>query len=179
MERQPPPPDEPERARTPEALPEELLVSAIESPFHEEHGFNWSSMYVLDCWTPVLGPAASLLYRRLARDMPNRFEPPLALDTLDVSRSLGLGEGTGASSRLAKALWRLRYYDFVRDDDGVLMVRADVDCLRTNVALKLGTFVWNRHQQMCQARNDPYITARGLTGATNDNRKQEHAKWNY
>ena len=86
-------------------------------PWHDEVieplGFGPRSVYVETCWLPVLGPTATWLYRRLgswAEFNPNG----ISIDMTDLAISLGLGEGLGKQSLLARSLERLVRFEVAR-----------------------------------------------------------------
>src|SRR4051812_7609719 len=87
-------------------LPAQLRIAPLIDEVVERHGFEPRSMYVEMCWTPVLGPTATLLYRRLGSWVCHPSEGGLEVDTTDLSVSLGLGEGLGRNSMLAKPIGR-------------------------------------------------------------------------
>jgi hypothetical protein len=77
-------------------------------------GFDLSSPYVEQCWSPVIGPSATLLLRRLP--VLWRDELPARLPAGELSLSLGLGAGTGPHSRLLHTLDRLGRFGLVGYD---------------------------------------------------------------
>src|SRR5437868_4819334 len=105
-----------------EGLPASIEVKAFEDPLVEQFGFGPRSEYVEMCWLPVLGPTATLLYRRLgswAEGQPNGT----AVDMVDLGVSLGLGESLNRSGLLFRGLQRLVQFDAARWDAGALAVR--------------------------------------------------------
>ena len=75
-------------------------------------GFDLSDTYVEQCWSAVVGPSAVVLLRR----MPElwRHEVPAKMPADELSRSIGLGGGTGPNSRLAATLERLTKFGLAR-----------------------------------------------------------------
>ncbi len=93
----------------PAALNEEITVQPWVDPVVEAHGFGPRSMYVEVCWLPVLGPSATWAYRRLGSWV--EFHPDgLQVNLKELSAGLGLGEGLGRHSLLAKSLGRLAHF---------------------------------------------------------------------
>lgn len=72
-------------------------------------GFDLTDPYVEQCWSAVVGPSATLLLRRL----PTLWvaQVPAEIDPGELSRTLGLGAGTGEHSRLTNAFRRLARFD--------------------------------------------------------------------
>lgn len=75
-------------------------------------GFELTDPYVEQCWSAIVGPSATLLMRR----MPALWiaQVPAESNIVDLSRSLGLGAGTGERSRLANTLNRLVRHGLAR-----------------------------------------------------------------
>ena len=112
----------PEHELQHEGLPATIDIKAFEDPLVEQHGFLPTSDYVEVCWLPVLGPTATLLYRRLgswAVGQPNGTP----VDMVDLGVSLGLGESLNRSGLLYRGLSRLVQFDVTRWDQGALAVR--------------------------------------------------------
>jgi len=80
-------------------------------------GFDLGHPYVEQCWGPVLGPSGTMLLRRL----PTLWneQAPASITHEELSRSLGLGAGGGAHSRLRHALDRTVRFGLAKwDTDG-------------------------------------------------------------
>lgn len=77
-------------------------------------GFELSDPYVEQCWSAVVGPSATLLLRRLPELW--QYQVPAEVRAEELSRSLGLGAGTGPNSRLASTLDRLVRFGLARPD---------------------------------------------------------------
>jgi hypothetical protein len=75
-------------------------------------GFDLTDPYVEQCWSAVIGPSATLLLRRLPTLWATGV--PAEIDAGELSRSMGLGAGVGASSRLASTLERLVTFGLAR-----------------------------------------------------------------
>lgn len=109
MERANEPPIPSEVIRNPEGLPPDLLIMPWRDEVVETLGFNPRSMYVEMVWTNILGTTAVMAYRRLGSWA--EFNPDGSkVDLTDLAVSLGLGEGLGRNSRLARSLGRLVHY---------------------------------------------------------------------
>lgn len=113
----------------------------------ERHGFGPRSPYVETCWLPVLGPTATWLYRRLgswAELSPEGIE----LDLVDLAVGLGLGEGLGQHSKLAKGLERLVRFDAARWRGDVLAVRRALAPVPERLAHSFSYSAYGFHRQM-------------------------------
>jgi hypothetical protein len=75
-------------------------------------GFELTDPYVEQCWAAVVGPSSTLLLRRMPVLWAERV--PVEIATTELSRSIGLGRGTGTSSRLTAILKRLEQFRLVR-----------------------------------------------------------------
>jgi len=73
-------------------------------------GFDLTDPYVEQCWGPVVGPSATLLLRRMPTLWTARV--PATITHGELSRTLGLGAGGGANSRLMHSIDRLVRYGF-------------------------------------------------------------------
>lgn len=71
-------------------------------------GFPLDHPYVETCWTPIVGPTGVLLVRRASTLWLE--SSPARVPTAELARQLGLGRGTGPSSRLSRAVQRLTYF---------------------------------------------------------------------
>lgn len=75
-------------------------------------GFDLTDPYVEQCWAPILGPSSTLLLRRLPELW--RQQDPAQVEASELSRSLGLGAGTGKNSRIASTMDRLVRFGFAQ-----------------------------------------------------------------
>ena len=121
---------------TPITLPTAVTVRAWIDPVVEAHGFAPESRYVASCWLGVLGPTATWLYRRLGA-LANEEPAGSPVDLVDLSVSLGLGEGLGRNSHLAKALSRLARFGIVRWEGEAVAVRRQLAPLSQRLASHL------------------------------------------
>ena len=91
-----------------------LTLAPINHPDRQVRriGFDLSDTYVEQCWSAVVGPSAVVLLRR----MPELWnhEVPARISASDLSRSIGLGAGTGANSRLVATMDRLTKFGLAR-----------------------------------------------------------------
>lgn len=85
---------------------DDLEFSAAGHPDPRVHhaGFNLDHPYLEQCWAPILGPSGVAVLRRLP--MLWAEGEPARIGAADLARSLGLGRGTGANSRLQHTLER-------------------------------------------------------------------------
>jgi len=124
----------------------------------EAHGFGPRSMYVEVCWLPVLGPTATWLYRRLG-SWVEYHEGGLSVDLTDLSVSLGLGEGLGRHSLLAKAFGRLAHFEAARWQGDHLAVRRALAPLPARRAAQLSYTAFRLHQELTGRGPTPPPTA--------------------
>lgn len=75
-------------------------------------GFDLTDPYVEQCWTAVVGPSSALLLRRMPALWVARV--PAQIEAGELSRSLGLGGGTGNRSRFANTLERVVQFGLAR-----------------------------------------------------------------
>lgn len=85
-------------------------------PKVQRAGFDLRDPYVEQCWSAVVGPSATLLLRRLPTVWIERTPARLPAD--ELSRSLGLGKGTGSNSRLSATMDRLVRFGLARPGKG-------------------------------------------------------------
>jgi hypothetical protein len=92
-----------------------LMVVALDDPSSDGFGHDVRSSYVETYWLPLLGPSALWAARRLGVWLeadPAGFEVPLE----SLSRSLGLGRGTGRQSPIVRTLARLAHFGMANAD---------------------------------------------------------------
>lgn len=73
-------------------------------------GFDLADPYLEQCWGPVIGPSATLLLCRMSTQWSDRV--PATITQGELARSLGLGAGTLANSRLVHAVDRTVRFGF-------------------------------------------------------------------
>lgn len=106
----------------PERLQTSLEVLPLVDELVESRGFGPRSMYTEMCWLPVMGPTATWLYRRLG-SWAEYHPDGVQVGLVDLSLGLGLGEGIGSHSKLAKAFERLERFDAAKWSGNQLLVR--------------------------------------------------------
>lgn len=107
------PPIEQNNKHTPEMLPNDVLVTPWHDEVIETVGFGPRSVYTECVWGGILGPTATLMYRRLGSWAEFNADG-VNVDLTDLAVSLGLGEGLGQRSLLGKTLKRLVHFDVAR-----------------------------------------------------------------
>jgi hypothetical protein len=131
---------------SPITLPASVTVRAWIDPVVEALGFEPESRYVECCWLGVLGPTATWLYRRLGVRVT--AEPAGSpVDLVDLSVSLGLGEGLGRNSHLAKALARLVRFGIIRWEGDAVAVRRRLAPLSQRLATHLSWSARRVHEE--------------------------------
>ncbi len=132
-------------------------------PAVERRGIPVDSLYAETCWLPVLGPSATWLLRRLARDLlaaPDGFR----LDCEVAARSLGLGGAEGRHSAFRRTLGRCIRYGLARaQGEGTLAVRTAVTPVPELQLARLPATVQAEHRRLLEAAvPDPVAPAAGL-----------------
>jgi hypothetical protein len=128
-------------------LQPQVELRAWIDPVVEAHGFGPLSQYVEVCWLPTLGPTSTLAYRRLgcwAEAQPEGSE----IDDVDLAVSLGLGEGLGRNSLIARSLGRLVRFGVARWDGEALAVRRALAQLPEAHARRLSYSARALHDQL-------------------------------
>jgi hypothetical protein len=131
---------------TNESLPQTIHITKWDDPLVEEFGHGPRSMYTETVWLPVLGPTASWLYRRLG-SWALHTEGGLDVDLNQLSASLGLGEGLGRNSKMAKALGRLVRFEIARAGGGELQVRTALPPLPMRIVKGLDPVTQTLHER--------------------------------
>ena len=105
------------------ALPATVTITAWDDPLVEAHGFGPRHPYIEGVWAGVLGPSATLAYRRLGA-LVELGITDIDIDVVDLSVSLGLGEGTGRNALITRTLNRLVAFGAARwERDGRYALR--------------------------------------------------------
>jgi hypothetical protein len=113
-----------------------LSVAAWWEPDLARTGHAPASEYVERFWLPVLGPAATLALRWMARSLTEHPEGfTVRID--DLAGQLGLSQATGRHAACPKSLDRLCYFDLARERSGRLEVRTHVPSLRPGAVRRL------------------------------------------
>ena len=104
-------------------IPTHLHIVAWPDPIIDRLGFPPHSPYSELVWTPILGPAAILAYRRIAGGLLHRPDG-YQLDVVDLAVSLGLGTGTGTQARISRTLRRVEAFHLATfTDDATYAIR--------------------------------------------------------
>lgn len=82
----------------------ELCAAGHPDPRVHHAGFNLDHPYLEQCWAPILGPSGVAVLRHLPVLWAE--DEPAHIGAGDLARSVGLGGGTGANSRLQHTLDR-------------------------------------------------------------------------
>jgi hypothetical protein len=110
-------------------LPTHLQVVAWPDPVVDRLGFPPQSPYSELAWTPILGPASVLAYRRIAGGLLHRPDG-YQLDVVELAQSLGLGTGTGIHARISRTLRRIEAFHLAFfPDDSTYAVRRRIPAL--------------------------------------------------
>jgi hypothetical protein len=118
-------------------LPTHLHVIAWPDSVIDRLGFAPQSVYTELAWTPILGPASVLAYRRIAGTLEHHPDG-YRLDIVELAGSLGLGSGTGAHSTIARTLRRIAAFHLaVFTDDDTYAIRRRIPPLTGRQASRL------------------------------------------
>jgi len=109
----------------PVATRERFVLRPWAAPAVEAHGFPVTSIYTEAVLLPILGPPAVLCLRRLGSLAAGRPEGT-EVDTAQLARDLGLGDGLGRQSQITKTLGRLCGFGMERWSGPGLDVRTAV-----------------------------------------------------
>jgi len=97
-------------------IPTQLRIVAWPDPIVDALGFPPHDPYSEIAWLPILGPASTLAYRRMAGTLvhhPDGF----TLDVAEFAQALGLGMGTGHNAPVCRTLRRVAAFGLARFDD--------------------------------------------------------------
>jgi hypothetical protein len=109
--------------------------------------FAPASPYAEDVWLPVLGPAAFLLWRRLA-GLLLRHPEGGSLAAEELAAALGLGSPTGSQSHLARALRRLERFGVARlASDELVLVRPSLPFVSDHQLARQHPAIQRLHQR--------------------------------
>jgi hypothetical protein len=111
----------PDRSQTPMETPPILTLVGLPDPVVERLGHRPGSPYVELVWLGVLGPSTTFAWQRLGRQAAAMASSKL--DVVDLSLSLGLGDGLGRNAMVSRTLARLVAFDAARRQGDTLAVR--------------------------------------------------------
>jgi hypothetical protein len=138
----------------------------------EEGDYPASSVFVELFWLPVLGPSATVLFRRLNLLLKSRPDG-ITLEMDVLSSELGLGTAESKHSPLRRAISRLERFGLAkRSASGQLAVRRGAGPLPQHLLNGLDTVLQDAHQSVISRERacdrDPPATVpsptAGLTG---------------
>ena len=189
------PPMSEERPRPQLALPRSvgdahLRVVAWLDPIADPHGVHPCSRYVELYWLPMIGPSTTWLLRRLSYGL-EMHRAGLAIDLVEMARSMGLGERMGKNSPFRRALQRLCVFELARahGPDG-LAVRRTSRRSPSAISSRLPESLQSSHRRWLveqrlpepeQMRRRARRLADGLAGTGSDRAEIERqlARWHF
>lgn len=145
-------------------MPSPLLhLTAWHDQLVEEGDYPADSTFIEIFWLPVLGPSATVLFRRLNLLLKSRPDG-ITLDMNVLSRELGLGTAESKHAPLRRALSRLERFGLAkRSPSGQLAVRRGVGPLPQHLLNCLDTVLQDAHQSVVSLERacdpDPPATA--------------------
>lgn len=92
---------------SPIEAPAELVVLAYADEVVETHGFGPEDPYIENAVLPVIGPSATLMWKRLARLVIAAGDGSVSVDIADLFACLGLGVHRTKTSAGARTLARM------------------------------------------------------------------------
>ncbi len=92
---------------SPVEVPAELIVVAYPDEVVEAHGFGPDDPYIDECVVAIIGPSATLMWRRLARLVIAAGDESVSVDIPDLFACLGLSEHLGKNSAGARTVARI------------------------------------------------------------------------
>ena len=130
-----------------------LKLIALVDPVVEVHGFAPESLYVEYCWLPILGPSSTLAYRRLGKVVAAQAPKDVVrIDLVDLAVGLGLGEGIGRNSIMARSLHRLTRFGATAWYGDALAVRRALAPLTARQLTRLGFTARVMHERITEQR---------------------------
>lgn len=129
------------------SMPERFVVRRWVDPLVEARGFPVGSVYTETVLLPILGPSSVLCLRRLgswAASRPGGVE----VDSRQLARDLGLGDGLARNSVIARTVGRLCQFGMARWAGGELGVRTVVEPLSQRHLARLSPELVNAHHSM-------------------------------
>jgi hypothetical protein len=124
----------------PAVLPAALTVIAYPDATVETLGYSPDHPYIEGAIVAVVGPSATLLWKRLARHVVDAAGVPVTVDTIDLLACVGLGPGLAKNSIGARTVARMAAFDMARRagrDGNLLAVRTALAPLNAARASRL------------------------------------------
>lgn len=103
------------------ATPEQLTVIGWRDPIVEARGHRPGSPYIECVWLGVIGPSTTLAWQRLARLAV--ANPGGQVESVDLARSLGLGDGLSRNAPISRTLARMVAFGAAARTGDTLAVR--------------------------------------------------------
>ncbi|HVC25312.1 MAG TPA: hypothetical protein VND23_06120 [Acidimicrobiales bacterium] len=122
-----------------------ITVDAWRDPVVDALGHDARSLYVETFWLPVLGPSTTLLLRRVAACL-EASPSGCALDVVETSRALGLGERSGRNAPFLRTVARCVDFEMARVvAPGALSVRTVIPPLARRHLARLPQALRDEH----------------------------------
>ena len=122
-------------------------------PIVEAHGHNPGSPYVHGAWLGILGPSTTLCWERLSRVAT--FRPEIAVDTIDLAVSLGLGESLARNAPISRTLGRMVAFGAAQRSGDTLAVRRALPDVPERMVGRLAYSARLAHQQWARLGSGP------------------------
>jgi hypothetical protein len=135
--------------------PAELTVIAYPDTTVEALGYGPDHPYIEGAIASVVGPSATLLWKRLARLVIKAAGVPVTVDTIDLLACVGLGPGLAKNSIGARTVARMAAFDMARRagrDGNLLAVRTALAPLNAARASRLPASARREHDHITANR---------------------------
>lgn len=153
-----------ERATVEGDSPDSLVVRPWPDPVVAVFGFPVTAPYVEAIWLRFLGPSTTWALRRLGL-LAAGHPDGVRLSVRELAAELGLGEGTGRNSVIARTLRRLERFGMARWQRGDLLVRTTVAPVPERLARRLSPSAAELHRQLVSLRRgDEHTSVAGRGG---------------
>ena len=128
--------------------PLQLHLTAWPDPLLEERGYPSDSVFIELFWLPVLGPSATVLFRRLGLLLAGSPDG-MTVEMDELGRELGLGSSESRHAPLPRAISRLVRFGLARRlGSGQLAVRRAVGPLSQHLLNALPAAIQESHQRV-------------------------------
>lgn len=137
--------------------PPKLHVTAWRDPVIEAAGHRPASPYIETVWLPILGPASTWGWQRLAR-IAAASKPAVTIDAVELAASIGLGTGLGRNAPISRTIARMEAFGTLQRSGDTLGVRLALPDVPEHRAAKLCASAQMAHRRFAH-RNQALLPA--------------------